>query len=85
MEWLPLKFLHSDASLSNAKLAQLDRVETDILKSSLLPGGKDSLKARSDGTLLDGHHRIYILRNRGIGVDALPREIVSRTEPEVEN
>ena len=25
--------------------------------------------------MLDGHHRIYLLRKRGVDVDALPREI----------
>jgi hypothetical protein len=26
--------------------------------------------------MLDGHHRVYVLRTRGEDVDALPREIV---------
>jgi hypothetical protein len=45
---------------------------------SLLPGQKDSLKTRPDGTLLDGHHRIKILKSRGVNVDAPPREIIVR-------
>ena len=48
-------------------------METAALQRSLLPGGKDCLKARPDGTLLDGHHRVYILRARGIDVNALPK------------
>jgi hypothetical protein len=36
------------------------------------------LKARPDGTILDGHHRVHVLRTRGENVDALPREILER-------
>ena len=72
----PLKPLHPDASLSPAKLGDMERRTNDVLKSSLLPGQKDSLKTRPDGTILDGHHRIYVLRRRGVDVDALPREII---------
>jgi hypothetical protein len=28
--------------------------------------------------MLDGHHRIYVLRKRGVAVDELPREITER-------
>ena len=72
----PLRPLHPDASLSLAKLGEMERRTTDVLQSSLLLGQKDSLKTRPDGTILDGHHRIYILRRRGVDVDALPREII---------
>jgi hypothetical protein len=75
-----LKPLHSDASLSPAKLSEMERRTTDVLRDSLRPGQKDCLKTRPDGTILDGHHRIYILRKRGINVDALPREIIVRED-----
>ena len=78
----PLRPLHSDASLNKVKLDQLDRLTTDDLKRSLLPGERNCLKARPDGTLLEGHHRIHILRARGIDVDALPRDIVRKLESE---
>lgn len=74
----PLKPLHPDASLSPAKLAQMEQCSTDVLKQSLIPGQRDGLKTRPDGTILDGHHRIHILRLRGVVVDALPREIVEK-------
>jgi hypothetical protein len=32
------------------------------------------LKTRSDGTILDGHHRIAILPERGEDIHQLPRE-----------
>ena len=72
----PLRPLHTDASLVPAKLVQLDRIPTDVLQNSPLPGQKDSLKTRPDGTILDGHHRIHVLRKRGVDVDVLPREII---------
>lgn len=75
---LPLKPLHPDSSLSRVKLEQIGRVPTEILLHSLKPGQKDSLKTRPDGTILDGHHRIKILRSRGVDVDALDRETIVR-------
>lgn len=74
----PLRPLHPDSSLSKAKLVQMERWPTEMLKKSVALGQKDSLKTRPDGTILDGHHRIKILRDRGIDVNVLPREIVVR-------
>jgi len=71
-----LKPLHPETSLSAPKLAQMESLTTDVLKQSLMPGQKDCLKIRPDGTILDGHHRIHILRKRGVDVDTLPHEIV---------
>ncbi len=76
----PLKPLHPETSLIQSKLDYFSRLSTDDLKLSLQIGNKDSLKMRPDGTILDGHHRIAILRSRGVDVDALPREIISRDE-----
>jgi hypothetical protein len=75
-----LKPLHPDTSLSPAKLSEMEHQSTDVLQNSLLPGQKDSLKTRPDGTILEGHHRIYILRKRGINADALPREVIVRED-----
>jgi hypothetical protein len=74
----PLKPLHPDSSLSRAKLERFARNSTGELVDSLKPGGEHSLKARPDGTMVDGHHRIKVLRDRGVDVDALPREIVPK-------
>lgn len=73
-----LKPLHADHALSQAKLLQLDKLSTKDLINSLRPGQSGALKTRMDGTIIDGHHRIKILRNRGVDVDALPREIVPK-------
>jgi hypothetical protein len=80
MSYPPLKFLHAHDSLNKIKLAQLDRLTTELIRQSLLPGQRDCLKAKPDGTLMDGHHRVYILQPRGLDVDALPREIIVKSE-----
>jgi hypothetical protein len=75
----PLKPLHSDESLIRSKLDEYGKRSTDVLIDSLKPGKSGSLKARPDGTIVDGHHRIKILRDRGVDVDSLPREIIERS------
>jgi ParB-like chromosome segregation protein Spo0J len=74
----PLKPLHPDSSLSPAKLEKYARSSTKQLIDSLQPGQAGALKVRPDGTLVDGHHRIKILRERGVDVDSLPREVVPK-------
>ncbi len=74
----PLKPLHPDSSLSGSKLKNYSKASTQELIDSLRPGQEGALKARPDGTLVDGHHRIKILRDRGVDVDSLPREIIAK-------
>jgi hypothetical protein len=74
----PLKPLHPDDSLSPAKLNKYGQASTEELSDSLKPGQEGSLKARPDGTMIDGHHRVKILRDRGVDVDSLPREIIEK-------
>ena len=74
----PLKFLHPETSLVRSKLDALSALSTDEIKRSLRPGEQHSLKVRPDGTFLDGHHRVATLRFRGVDVDALPREIITK-------
>jgi hypothetical protein len=76
MNYPPLQPLHSATSLSQFKLKLYARLPTDQLTQSLAPGQAGALKTREDGTIIDGHHRIEILRGRGIDVDQLPREIL---------
>jgi hypothetical protein len=76
----PLKPLHRDDQLIKGKLEQYEKLSTEELIASLAPGSKGSLKARPDGTVVDGHHRIKVLRDRGIDVDMLPREVIPREE-----
>jgi hypothetical protein len=74
----PLKPLHPETALIQSQLDYFSHLSTDDLTLSLQVGNKDSLKTRPDGTILDGHHGIAILRLRGLDVDALPREIISK-------
>ena len=46
----------------------------------MVPGQEGCLKTRADGTILDGHHRIYVLRSRGMDVDNLPREVIVKEQ-----
>jgi hypothetical protein len=71
----PLKPLHSESSLSQPKLEAFRRLSTEQLIASLRPGEPGGLKARPDGTILEGHHRIFVLRERGFEVDTLPRDV----------
>ncbi len=77
----PLKFLHPESALSQAKLSVFSKLANQELIASLRPGEPGSLKVRPDGTVMDGHHRIKILRDRGVDVDSLPREILPKDLP----
>lgn len=74
MDKVSLKSLHPEGSLSQPKLAAFRKGSTEELIASLKPGEPGALKVKPDGTIMDGHHRIYVLRERGVDVDALPRE-----------
>ncbi len=77
-----LQFLHSEHALNSVKLAQFRRLSTEMIKSSLQPGQSGSLKVRPDGKLLDGHHRLSILLERGEDIHSLPREIMEKEDHE---
>lgn len=70
-----LRPLHPVSSLSAAKLKTFDGMSSEVLRHSLSPGQEHCLKTKLDGTVLDGNHRIHVLRQRGEKVDLLPREI----------
>jgi hypothetical protein len=70
--------LHAESSLIESKLDKYRKLSDQDLIDSLKPGQPGSLKTRPDGTIIDGHHRIKILRDRGVDVDSLPREIVPK-------
>jgi len=73
-----LQFLHTGNLLNAVKLSLFRRFSTDDIKASLRPGEPGCLKTRPDGTVLDGHHRLSVLMQRGENVDRLPREIMER-------
>jgi hypothetical protein len=66
-----LKFLHAEGTLNKIKLEFFRRIATDKLISSLAPGEQGSLKVRPDGTVLDGHHRLSVLLERGEDIHQL--------------
>lgn len=70
-----LKPLHREGAIIESKLELFRKLRTEELINSLRPEQTGCLKARPDGTMIDGHHRIAVLRKRGIDVDSLPREI----------
>jgi hypothetical protein len=84
MKTPPLQQLHDTSLLNQTKLKQYARLTTAGLIQSLAPGEPGSLKVRDDGTILDGHHRIALLRDRGIDVDQLPREVLLKTDSQLE-
>lgn len=69
-----LKFLHSEDALSAVKLKLFRGNTSDWIKLTLQPGQPGSLKVRPDGTVLDGHHRLWVLLERGESIHALPRD-----------
>jgi hypothetical protein len=73
-----LKPLHSETSMVQSKLSYFNSLSAEDIIASLRPGQTHCLKARPDGTILDGHHRIEVLRSKGVEVDRLPREIISK-------
>jgi ParB-like chromosome segregation protein Spo0J len=81
MKQPPLQSLHPEGSLSHAKLLQYSKLSTQELIDSLQPGQPGALKVRPDGMVIDGHHRLKILYDRGIDIDALPREILPTESP----
>jgi hypothetical protein len=70
----PLKLLHSGATLeTSSSYAFWSRQDAAFIISSLRPDGPLPLTVKDDGTIMNGNTRIYILKQRGIPVDHLPR------------
>jgi hypothetical protein len=79
-QYPPLKPLHPNSSLNAGKLVKIERLSTDVPLASLLPEQEGCLKTRPEGTILDGHHRIHVLRQRGVDVDYLHRQVVVKDQ-----
>jgi RHS repeat-associated protein len=67
----PLRHAHR---LRESTLEHIRKWSTDKILDSLKPGSNSPLTVYPDGTIAQGNHRIQVLRERGINVDALPRE-----------
>jgi len=55
----------------------MEKLSTDILKSSLLEG-EHCLKTRADGTILEGHHRDLHLAPTGRRCGQSPRDVIEK-------
>jgi hypothetical protein len=77
-EPIKLQFLHAQSSMNQVKLRVFRGLSTEALLLSLRPGSAGCLKARPDGTVLDGHHRLCILLERDVDIHCLPREIIEK-------
>jgi hypothetical protein len=76
-----LHFLHTADLLNAVKLSATRRLSTDEIKASLRPGEPGCLKVRPEATtVLDGHHRLSVLMERGENIDGLPREIIEKED-----
>ncbi len=76
----PLRPLHNESLLIQVKVDKFSALETRVLVESLRPGMPGGLKTRPDGTMLDGHHRIAVLKMRGVAIDTLPRELIKKRD-----
>lgn len=76
MDQPPLQFLHTEDRLIRLKLEYLEKLTTEQIIDSLSPGREGALKTRPDGTVIDGHHRLFILQKRGFAINQLPRDVI---------
>jgi hypothetical protein len=74
--------LHSPTILSVVKLERFRTLTTAGIIESLRPGQSGALTTKPDGTVLEGHHRLSVLRERGVDVDVLPREVHEQEPPQ---
>jgi hypothetical protein len=72
----PLKLLHSEKNIIQLKLHKSRKLETQILIDSLRLGQEQPLTVKPDGTVMEGNHRLIILQERGIDINALPCDIL---------
>jgi hypothetical protein len=77
----PLQRIHPDATYQSgsAKLAleYWRKQSTDDIVRSLAPGGREALRVKPDGRVMNGNTRIKVLEERSFDVNSLPREIVT--------
>lgn len=77
---MKLKLLHTEGVLVELKLEFFRKLSTEALLESLKPHTTHGLKTSSDGTIMDGNHRVKVLLERDYDVDSLPCEIWERLE-----
>jgi RHS repeat-associated protein len=67
-----LKSAHKE--LNKNTLEHIRKWSTEKIINSLKPGSSQALTVKPDGTIVQGNHRIEVLRERGVNVNQLPRE-----------
>ncbi|MEX0784304.1 MAG: RHS repeat-associated core domain-containing protein [Dehalococcoidia bacterium] len=72
-----LKILHGEDALSRASIEYWRKKSTAEILEHLR---EQPIKVRPDGTVIDGNHRLTVLRERGIDIDNLniPKEIIPK-------
>ena len=77
---VPLQRIHSDETYARGvpklDLESWHKESTETIIASLAPGEKKALRVKPDGRIINGNTRIKILIERGVNVNALPREIL---------
>ena len=70
-----LKAIHPESSLRKSSLDYWGKKSNQEIIDSLKPGAIEPLITYPDGRIAQGNTRIKILRDRGVDVDQLPRQI----------
>ena len=74
----PLRPLHPkayDSGAAKLSLGYWRQQPTARIIETLKPGAKEALLVFPDGLIANGNTRIMVLIERGVDVDALPREV----------
>jgi hypothetical protein len=69
----PLRMLHPVSSLNKSSLDYWSKQETQSIVKSLAPDQAEPLIVKSDGTIIRGNTRFYVLQQRGYDVNNLLR------------
>jgi hypothetical protein len=76
-----LQRIHPDTTYQSgaAKLAleYWRKQSTDSIVQSLAPGGRESLKVKDHGRIMNGNTRIKVLEERSFDINQLPRDNVN--------
>ena len=76
----PLRLIHGDAVYAagpaKRSLDYWRTRPTDVILDSMRPGQREALRVKPDGRVMNGNTRVKVLRERGVDVDTLPREVV---------
>jgi hypothetical protein len=74
----PLRLIHADtvyqAGPARLSLGYWRSRPTAVILDSLLPGRPEALRVKPDGRVMNGNTRLKVLIERGVDINALPRE-----------